>query len=51
MFNFDIDISHLAASELHVKGSGSIIEQAQQDLNLPEGDSIEVLLGNEKNIK
>jgi hypothetical protein len=51
MTNFDINIEHIVSSQLNVKASGSIVDQAKEDLILPEGDSIEVLLGNEKNIK
>jgi hypothetical protein len=51
MANFDINLEHMISSELNIKASGSIIEQAQEDLNLPDGNNIEQLLADEKNIK
>ena len=51
MSNFDINLDSNVGSSLQIKASGSIIQEAQNDLNLPEGESVENLLQNEKNIK
>lgn len=48
MINFDSNITNLTSSILSVKASGSIIEQIQNDLNLPDGKDIQDLLDNEE---
>lgn len=51
MINFDSNIDNIIPSVLLVKASGSIIEQVNQDLILPDGDDIETLLANEEKNK
>jgi hypothetical protein len=51
MINFDSNITNLTSSILSVKASGSIIDQIQNDLNLPDGDDITTLLNNEEKNK
>lgn len=48
MINFDSNITNLTSSILSVKASGSIIEQIQNDLNLPDGKDIQDLLNDEE---
>lgn len=50
MINFDPNIDNIVSSSLQIKASGSIIEQIQQDLALPDGEDIKILLQNEENI-
>lgn len=49
MTNFDFDTEKLINSSLLIKASGSIIQEIEKDLNLPEGEKIESLLKDEKN--
>jgi hypothetical protein len=49
MINFDPNIDNIVLSSLDIKASGSIIEQIKNDLNLPDGENIKILLENEKN--
>lgn len=51
MTNFDINLENIISSALQVKASGSLAEEIKKDLELPDGENIEKLLGNEKNIK
>lgn len=48
MVNLDSNITNLIQSSLTVKASGSIAEQAQSDLQLPDGEDISILLDNEE---
>jgi hypothetical protein len=51
MTNFDINLDSIVGSSLQIKASGSIIQDIENDLKLPDGKCIEKLLDNEKNIK
>jgi hypothetical protein len=51
MTNFDFNIDNITSSELVVKASGSIIQEINNDLQLPDGDNIEVLLSNAQKTK
>jgi hypothetical protein len=51
MINFDSNITNLTSSILSVKASGCIVDQAQSDLQLPDGDDITTLLNNEEKNK
>lgn len=48
MINFDPNIDNIVESCLSVKASGAIIDQIANDLLLPDGQSISLLLENEK---
>jgi hypothetical protein len=48
MINFDSNINNLTSSILSVKASGCIVDQAQSDLQLPDGEDISILLDNEE---
>jgi hypothetical protein len=49
MTNFDLNIDNIIESHLNVKASGAILDQVAIDLNLPDGENIDILLANEKN--
>lgn len=51
MINFDTNIDNIVSSSLDIKASGSIIQEAIADLQLPDGEDIKLLLENEKNTK
>ena len=48
MINFDSNISNIIQSTLNIKASGSIVEDIQHDLELPDGEDISILLDNEE---
>lgn len=49
MINFDTNIDNIVSSSLDIRASGSIIEDAKADLQLPDGEDIKSLLENDKN--
>lgn len=51
MKNIDPNIDNIIESRLYVKASGSIVQEAINDLSLPDGESIETLLQNEETKK
>lgn len=48
MVNFHPNIDNIIESTLVVKASGSIVDQAINDLQLPDGENIEKLIANEE---
>jgi len=48
MTNFNPDLNKIIPSQLVIKASGSIIEQINNDLKLPDGKDIQDLLKNEE---
>lgn len=51
MINFDSNIDDLIPSVLDIKASGSIINDVKNDLQLPDGEDIGILLANEEKNK